>query len=93
MQHAVSGLAKIFTDLLRDAPPEEAVRLAWPVVCGAQVAARARPVDFSRGLLRVEVPDKTWRAQLVELERRYVGELCELLGKDAVKRIEFVVSK
>ena len=56
--------ARSCSDLLRTRPAEEAVMLAWPLVCGKEVAARTRAVSFSEGSLIVEVPDTAWRNQL-----------------------------
>jgi hypothetical protein len=93
MQQASAGLAQIMADVLRHAPPDEAVRLAWTMVAGGSVSARARPMEFSGGVLRVEVADNVWRTQLMTLERRYVSEIMGLLGNDRLKSIQFFVAK
>ncbi len=71
MEHAATELTKIMGELVRHAPAEEAPLLAWPVVCGTVVAGRTRALSFRAGVLRVEVPDATWRTQLSELEPQY----------------------
>src|SRR4051812_6127831 len=86
-----SGLQKIAADLLRSAPAEDAPLLAWPVASGARIAERTRALEFADGVLRVEVPDATWRNQLADLAPRYVATIRQLLG-ERVSRIEFVVS-
>ncbi len=91
MEHAATELTKIMGELVRQAPPEEAPLLAWPVVCGGMVAGRTRALSFRAGVLRVEVPDATWRTQLAELEPQYRSQCARLLGRDAVERIEFVL--
>ena len=78
--------------VLRRAPASEAARLAWPLVCGGTVAKRTRPLAFMGGVLRVGVPDQTWRAQLTELEHRYIQEFARVLGNPTVEQIEFVVA-
>jgi hypothetical protein len=93
MQPAATGWAKVMREALRRAPAEEAVRLAWPIICGAKVAARTRPLVFVGGLLQVEVPDHAWRHQLQELEHRYLSEFAQLLGSGTVECIEFVLPK
>ncbi len=75
-------------DAIRRAPPEEAPLLAWPVACGARVAERTRALDFIDGVLRVQVPDEGWRAQLLSLTAQYVT----VLRQFGVARIEFVMS-
>ena len=89
MESIAPGVEKILAGSLRRAPASEAPLLAWPVVCGSAVAARTRALEFSRGVLRVEVPDAAWRAELRHLEPRYVS----IANKYAsgVSRIEFVV--
>ncbi len=64
--------------------------IAWPVVCGEKVAGRTRAVAFSEGILWIEVPDKPWKLQLVELSPQYVAAL-NTLGGDRVQRVEFLI--
>jgi Dna[CI] antecedent, DciA len=83
------GVEKLLAGSLRRAPAAVAPLLAWPVICGSAVAARTRALEFSDGLLQVEVPDFAWRAELQHLAPRYVA----IANKYAVgvNRIEFVV--
>ena len=76
------------SDFLRTQPPEEAALLAWPLVCGSEVAARTRPVAFAEGTLTVEVPDANWQGQLAAFTSRYLSGFQELMG-EAVKNIRF----
>src|SRR5207245_11493732 len=73
MEHAGSGLHKIMATTLRQTPSEDAAVLAWPLVCGTAVADKTRALDFSDGVLSVQVPDTTWRAQLLGLSPQYVA--------------------
>ncbi len=93
MEHAATELTKIMGELVRHAPADEAPLLAWPVVCGALVAGRTRALSFRAGVLRVEVPDATWRTQLSELEPQYRSGCAHLLGREAVTRIDFVLAR
>ncbi|HET9838778.1 MAG TPA: DUF721 domain-containing protein [Candidatus Angelobacter sp.] len=88
MEHARTGLRQIMGDLLRRQPVEEAVPLAWPLVCGKEVAARSHALAFSEGKLTVEVPDATWRSQLQTFVTRYLREFEGLLGP-VVRSVEF----
>lgn len=90
MEQASSGLAKIFRDLLEHAPPNEIPVIAWPVVCGEQVASRTRAISFTEGVLWVQVPDKEWKAQLMDLAHQYVAALNTLKG-GRVHRVEFLL--
>lgn len=89
MEPVRTGLRNIMADLLRSRPAEEAVALAWPVVCGREVAGRTRTAGFAEGVLLVEVPDPTWREQLVSFAPRYVSGFAELLGP-VVREVKFV---
>ncbi len=91
MEPARASLQKIAADLLRTAPPEEAPLLAWPIVSGTRIAERTRAFAFTAGVLRVEVPDATWRTQLTDLAPQYLATLRQLLTQ-RVLRIEFVVT-
>ena len=82
-------MEKIVAGSIRKAPSAEAVLLAWPVACGSAVAKRTRALEFSRGVLRVEVPDSAWRAELQHLAPRYLYALNRYAK--GVTRVEFVV--
>jgi hypothetical protein len=86
-----STMEKIVAASLRKVPGDEAVLLAWPVACGSAVAARTKALEFSCGVLRVEVPDSAWRAELQELAPRYVAALNRYAK--GVSRVEFVVRR
>jgi predicted nucleic acid-binding Zn ribbon protein len=80
MEAVRAGLRQIMQDLLRARPAEEAVLLAWPLVCGKEVAARTQALSFSEGTLTVTVQDTTWRSQLQSFASRYITGYQELLG-------------
>jgi Dna[CI] antecedent, DciA len=85
------AVEKILVGTLRKAPASEAPLLAWPVACGATVASRTRALEFSRGVLRVEVPDSAWLAELQHLAPRYIAVLNRYVT--GVSRIEFLSRK
>lgn len=88
MEPIRSGLRNIMRDLMRAQPAEEAVILAWPLVCGKDVAARTRAATFADGRLTVEVSDAAWRTQLITFAPRYVAAFAELLGP-IVREVRF----
>ena len=90
MQQAGDGLEKIVTGSLRRVPPGDAPLLAWPLVCGSRVAERTRALDFTGGVLRIEVADLGWKGELQELAPRYLGAINRYVGQ-GVTRLEFVV--
>ncbi len=90
MEQASTGLARIFRDLLEHAPPHEVPLIAWPLVCGEKVASRTRAVLFVNSVVWIEVPDRAWKLQLMELAPQYVAAL-NTLGGDSVSRVEFLM--
>jgi Dna[CI] antecedent DciA-like protein len=91
MERATAGLQKIVSDALRRTPPGQAPLLAWPLACGTAVAERTRVLDYSQGVLRVEVPDSGWRSELQALAPQYVAVINRYVA-ETVRRIEFVIS-
>lgn len=92
MESVRTGLRQIMQDLLRARPAEEAVILAWPLVCGKEVAARTTAASFSDGTLTVEVSDVSWRNQLQSFAPRYLNGYEGLLGQ-VVKSVQFRVKQ
>jgi hypothetical protein len=90
MESVRTGLRQIMQDLLRARPAEEAVILAWPLVCGKEVAARTTAVSFSDGTLTVDVSDVSWRNQLQSFAPRYLSGYEGVLGQ-VVKSVQFKV--
>jgi hypothetical protein len=91
LEHGRGDLQKLFAETLKNASDDQAPLLAWPLVCGPGVSNRTRPMDFVRGVLRVQVPDKEWKAQLESLVPDYLRAFATLVEKKKVERIEFVV--
>jgi predicted nucleic acid-binding Zn ribbon protein len=91
MEHASTELEKIVSKSLRRAPVGQGPLMAWPLACGHSVAERTRSLDFSEGVLRVEVPDKGWKAELQSLAPQYLAVINRYVG-ESVKRIEFVIA-
>jgi hypothetical protein len=90
VNRASDGLEAIIAKALHRAPVGESALLAWPIVCGSAVADRTRVLNFSDGILRVEVADSGWRRELANLAPRYLA-LINKYSAASVKRIEFVV--
>src|SRR3979490_1812454 len=91
MEHASAGLEKIMTNALRRVPAKDAPLLAWPLACGHAVGERTRAMDFVEGILRVEVPDASWRSELKALAPQYVAVINRYVSEN-VKRIEFIIA-
>lgn len=91
MQPAGEVLKKVVERSLRKAPADQVPLLAWPLACGSAVAARTRALDFTDGILRVEVPDAGWRKELQALAPRYLVTLNQYCT-ETVTRVEFAVA-
>jgi Dna[CI] antecedent, DciA len=90
MEQAGAALEKVVATGLRRAPAGQGPVLAWALACGHAVAMRTRSLDFAQGILRVEVPDWGWRAELQALAPQYLAVINRCVA-ESVKRIEFVV--
>ncbi len=92
MEQIAPALEKVVLASLHHAPASDAPLLAWPLACGSAVAERTRALEYSKGILRVEVPDAGWRAELQHLAPRYVAIL-NRYNIGTVERIHFVIRK
>ena len=60
----------------------------WADIVGPQLAAHARPLSLSSGVLVVAVTEPGWATQLTYLESELVGRFREALGEGVVDRVE-----
>ncbi len=90
MELARETLQKIVAEMLAQVPPEQAPVVAWQFVCGKTVADRTEAISFINGVLQVQVPDTTWRAQLAGLMPQYLQLLRQYTGQK-VERLDFVL--
>jgi len=60
----------------------------WKDIVGPQLAAHARPVTLSSGVLVVAVTEPAWATQLTFLEGELLGRFREALGEGVVERVE-----
>jgi len=75
------------------ASPERALalmRAAWPAAVGPELARRTEVVAFDSGVLRVRVPDATWRKGLLRMRGDILGRLRGIAGKAAPRSLGFV---
>ena len=92
LETLTTALERIVAKSVRSAPPGEGPVLAWPLACGAAVATRTRALDFTNGILTVEVPDSGWRAELQHLAPQYLAVINRYAAR-SVNRILFVVRR
>ena len=88
MQSTRNDLNSIAARVLKDAPAEEAVVLAWPLACGSAVAGRTQAFAYQDGILRVRVPDRSWQSQLEDFSPHYKAKILGLTGL-TVERIRY----
>jgi len=60
----------------------------WAEIVGPQLAAHARPLSLSSGVLVVAVTEPAWATQLTFLEGELLGRFREALGDGVVDRVE-----
>ena len=92
MEQAGKGIERVVAASVRRAPSGMGPVLAWPVACGQAVATRTVALDFAQGILRVEVADAGWRAELRSLAPQYLAVMNRYTS-ESVRRIEFVVAE
>jgi Dna[CI] antecedent, DciA len=90
VERITPALEKIVAGSVRRAPAGQGPILAWPLACGSAVAARTTALSFEKGVLRVEVPDAGWRAELKHLAPRYLA-VVNRYSANSVSKIEFVI--
>lgn len=90
VERIAPALEKVIAGSLRRAPTGQAPLLAWPLACGSAVADRTTALSFAKGILRVEVPDIGWRAELKHLAPQYLAVM-NRYSNIQVSRIEFVI--
>jgi hypothetical protein len=73
--------------------PERALalmRAAWPAAVGPELARRTELVAFDSGVLRIRVPDATWRRGLLRVRGDILGRLRAIAGRAAPRSLGFV---
>lgn len=92
MQSPRHDLNALAARVLKDAPAEEAVVLAWPLACGSTIAQRAQAFGYQDGILSVRVPDRSWQIQLEDFSPQYKAKIRGLTGI-TVKRIRYDLAR
>ncbi|MDP9158919.1 MAG: DUF721 domain-containing protein [Acidobacteriota bacterium] len=90
MEAAAAGLERVMAGSLRSSPKGHGPVLAWPLACGQEVAKRTQALSFEQNILRVEVPDASWRSELRSLAPQYLAVINRYVA-ESVRRIEFEI--
>jgi len=65
---------------------------AWQAAVGPRIARHTRALALRQDRLVVEVADEVWQRQLSALRKPLLGRLAEVLGRVAVRDIDFRVA-
>jgi len=60
----------------------------WADIVGSDLAAHARPLSLSAGVLVVAVTEPAWATQFTYLEAELLGRFREALGEGVVAHVE-----
>jgi len=92
MQRIAEMLPEVYRKLAREAADEQALLLGlWPVVVGAKIAARTRPLRLSGSTLEVQTADQQWRKELARMIPDIIRRLNAASGKSVVQDLQFLV--
>jgi len=86
MERVSNTLQRIMVQALQRLPPEQLPEAAWNFAAGNTVAGKTRVLSCEKETLAVEVPDATWRAQLVAMAPQFLARLNQFIR---IERIEF----
>lgn len=64
---------------------------AWPSIVGESLALHTTPTTLSNGVLVVAVEEPAWATQIRWLEADLLARLTQIVGENAVTRIDVVV--
>jgi predicted nucleic acid-binding Zn ribbon protein len=77
---------------LRGMRDEDRMAAAWTVACGRAMAERGSVVGYEAGVVRVEVVDAVWIAQMRALDATLRREMAQIAGLPVVA-IHFELKK
>jgi len=96
--NAPTPLSKIIADIFQDAglpfnPGDAEIWRVWDEVVGSAVAQNAGPSWIKDGRLRVKVSNSVWLQELAFQQEIIREKLNRRLGRKAVNKIEFRLSR
>lgn len=65
------------------------VQMAWPEVCGAQIAANAEPVKERDGVVTIACASGPWSQELEMMGDTLLERLSSALGEGRLERLRF----
>ena len=80
----------LLAQMQRELGQEETLRLLWPMVVGASLAASSRLLSIRQNRLRISVPDPTWKRTLISLEQAVLEAVHRVCGEEVGRAIEVV---
>ncbi len=87
-----TAIAGLLGEIFRGKPVEKRlgegkIWLVWDTAVGAQIAAKARPVNFRDGVLTVVVSNAPWMQQLNFLKKGLIDKINATMGEELVREI------
>ncbi len=94
----MENLGSVFSDLLRRIASDEETALIflnelWPQIVGKDLAFRSRPLALRNKRLRIAVPSKTWKKELMELHPMMIHAVNKYWNCDLVHTVEIEVRR
>ncbi|HEY0161720.1 MAG TPA: DciA family protein [Edaphobacter sp.] len=71
---------------------DDRLTMAWMVACGPAMAGKASVVGYDEGVVRVEVGEGAWVAELRNLSGHLEAELARISGVKVTK-LHFIVKR
>jgi len=65
---------------LQAVPETDRLAAAWPVVCGAAMAAHGRVTGYDGGMVWIEVDDGNWMGQMLSMRGQIGADLGRIAG-------------
>lgn len=62
---------------------------AWSEIVGEEIAAKTRPGELNRGVLKITCANSVWANELSLMSAKIVEEINKVVGKQTVKRLTF----
>lgn len=90
MEHASHTLQQIMAQAFARVPAAERPAVAWEFAAGQAVAAKTKVIACSEKTLVVQVPDATWRAQLMAMAPQFLSHIRQFAP---IERIEFQLAR
>lgn len=91
MESLQQTAARVIAPLLQSQPHSPGkMAFAWSIAAGPVLGRHGRAVWHGDGILRIVADEPAWHTELVRARPVITQRLTQLLGPDAITRIEFI---